>query len=92
MSDKIIDFTADAFKHKDCSREVKSDEIWVGNTDVTNGIKTPEHLKEMKTARLGEQAYDINGKPIEIWYMRPLIINKSESGLYDKIMMARMKM
>lgn len=85
-------FTNDAFKHKDCSSQLKEGEVWVGNSDVTEGVKVDDYLKEMKTARLGEQAYDIKGKPLERWYCRPLIIHKSEAELYDKIMMARLKL
>lgn len=86
------DFTANANKHRDCTHELKQGEIWVGNTDVINGLNIPEHLiGKMKTARLGEQAYDINGKPIEIWYCRPLIIHQSEELIYDKIMMELLK-
>lgn len=78
--------------HHDCSHELNEGEIWVGNTDVSEGLSIPAYLiGKMKTARLGAQAYDIKGKPIDWWYMRPLIIHKSEEMIYDKIMMDRMK-
>ena len=86
---KESDFTIDARKHTSCHHELKHGEIWVGNTTVLNGIKIPEYLSGLNTARLGEQAYYLNKTPIERWYMRPLIIHSSESGDYDKIMMER---
>jgi hypothetical protein len=70
--------------------ELKEGEIFIGNTDVRNGVNIPEHLRDMKTARLGEQAFDIYGKPLDRSYCRPLIIHKSEADLYDRIMMSRL--
>jgi hypothetical protein len=76
----------------DCSKELKAGEMWVGNTCVRSGVSIPEYLKgKMKTARLGEQAYDIKGKNIETDYYRPLIIHNSEAKLYDSIMMERFR-
>jgi len=84
-------FTPDAKKHTSCHHELKSGEMWVGNTDVREGLSIPKYLiGKMKTARLGEQAYYIDGKPIHRDYCRPLIIHKSEEMVYDNIMMARM--
>lgn len=84
-------FTDDAKNHTSCHHELKPGEIWVGNTDVRNGLSIPEYLiGKVKTARLGEQAYYLNKTPIERWYMRPLVIHKSEEAIYDKIMMSRM--
>lgn len=83
-------FTKDAKKHTSCSYELKQGEIWVGNTDVREGLSIPKYLiGKMKTARLGEQAYYIDGKPIHRGYCRPLIIDKSEELIYDNIMMSR---
>lgn len=85
------DFTPDANKHTDCTYQLKDGEIWVGNTNVTASIEVDKYISDsLKTARLGDQAYDINGKPIERSYCRPLIIHKSEAAMYDKIMMARL--
>lgn len=85
-------FTDDAKKHNSCHHELKQGEIWVGNTDVRDGLSIPEYLiGKMKTARLGEQAYYIDGEPIHRGYCRPLIIHKSEEMIYDSIMMERMK-
>lgn len=65
----------------------KSDEVFVGNTETKNGV--PEHLRGLLTARLGEQALDIEGKKIDPDYMRPLFVGRSEAGEYDRIMMRR---
>lgn len=70
-----------------CTNELKPNEIWLGNTDVRQGVKIPEYLNSLKTARIGNQAYDIKGKPLDRGYMRPLIIDKSEADAYDRIMM-----
>jgi hypothetical protein len=87
-----VDFLPSCSKHRDCLHELQQHEIWVGNTDVRSELSIPSYLEgKVKTARLGEQAYDIHGKPIERWYMRPLIIHQSESGVYDRIMMDRLK-
>lgn len=48
-----------------------------------------EGLECLKTLRLGEQAYDINGKPLSKDYCLPVFINASELRLYDKIMTDR---
>ena len=65
----------------------KPDEVFVGNTETKNGI--PEHLRGLRTARLGKQALDIEGKKIEPEYMRPLFIGRAEADAYDRIMMHR---
>jgi hypothetical protein len=86
------EFVQGAKNHTSCHHELQPGEIWVGNTDVREGLSVPEYLiGKIKTARLGEQAYYINKTPIPRWYCRPLIIHKSEEALYDSIMMARMK-
>ena len=74
-----------------CNHELKEGEVWLANTNVRKALEVPSYLKVLRTIRLGEQAYDINGNKIEQDYMRPLIIHKSESKAYDKIMMARVK-
>lgn len=87
-----LDFIADAKKHTSCHHELKDGEIWVCNIDVREGHGIPEYLIEkLKTARLGEQAYYIDRKPIHRGYCRPLIIHKSEADVYDSIMMGRIK-
>ena len=63
----------------------RADEVFVGNTRTKDGV--PEYVSGLRTARLGEQALDINGKKIDPAYMRPLFVGKSEAGEYDRIMM-----
>ena len=65
----------------------RTDEVFVGNTRTKDGV--PEYLSGLRTARLGEQALDIEGKKIDPAYMRPLFIGKSEAGECDRIMMRR---
>ena len=65
----------------------RQNEIFVGNTDTRGGI--PEHLRCLKTVRLGEQALDIKGVELDTDYMLPLFIGRIESDTYDKIMMKR---
>jgi len=75
----------------DCNHELGEGEVWLGNTNVEKGVKIPEHLRGLKTVRLGERAYDINGHMLSANYMRPLIISKSEEKAYDKAMMDRVR-
>lgn len=65
----------------------RPDEVFVGNTETKNGV--PEYLRGMTTARLGDQALDIEGKKIEPEYMRPLFVGRAEADAYDRIMMRR---
>jgi hypothetical protein len=65
----------------------RADEVFVGNTKTKNGVH--EHLSGLTTARLGEQALDIEGKKIEPEYMRPLFVGRAEADAYDRIMMRR---
>ena len=66
---------------------MQPNEIFVGNYRMEDW--PAEHLFGLKTARLGEQALDINGKKIDPSYMRPLFIGREELGEYNKIMMLR---
>lgn len=66
---------------------MRADEVFVGNMRTKDGV--PEYLGGMRTARLGEQALDIEGKKIDLAYMRPLFIGKSEVDAYHRIMMKR---
>lgn len=88
-------FTKHAHKHASCHHELSEDEIWIGNTmgsdPWTKGVDIPKHYTLLKTIRLGEQAYCIEGKPLSIDYCRPLIINKAEQALYDKMYNERYK-
>lgn len=66
--------------------ECQKNEEWVGN----NCGDIPEYLKHLKTARLGEQSFDIHGKKIPSEYYRPLFIGKSEYDEYDRIMNSKL--
>lgn len=68
--------------------ERSEDEVFVGNTETGGGI--PEHLQQLTTARLGSQAYYIDGKPIPTNQMRPLFVHKSEADIYNAIMERRL--
>lgn len=65
----------------------RPNEVFVGNTPAKDGV--PKHLSGLSTARLGEQALDIEGNKLDPAYMRPLFIDKGEAGEYDRIMMQR---
>ncbi len=87
-------YTEDAHKHKSCDHELEGDEIWLGNTSGNEnwekGVDIPSHWASLKTIRLGEQAYCIEGKPISRDYCRPLIINKTDEPEYNRIYQKRM--
>lgn len=65
----------------------KADEVFVGNTETQGGV--PEHLRGLRTIRLGEQALDIEGKKLDPEYMRPLFVGSGEADAYHRIMMKR---
>jgi hypothetical protein len=65
----------------------KPDEVFVGNTRTNDGV--PEYLRDLRTARLGEQALDLEGNKIDPAHMRPLFIGRSEADAYHRIMMQR---
>lgn len=77
--------------------ECRTDENFVGNHDIHKYKGLGEHLQELKTARLGETAYDLDGNRIpdpEVIapysnVLRPLFIGDAEFWLYDAIMCAR---
>mgnify|MGYP001011251393 CR=1 FL=1 len=81
-------FTKDAFEYSSCEHELELGEIWVGNTSGddrwSKGVSIPRRYQHLKTVRLGEQAYDIYGKPLSRDYCRPLIINKTEEIEYER--------
>lgn len=82
-------FVEDANKHTSCNHELSKDEIWLGNTSGNErwqkGVDIPTKYANLKTIRLGEQAYCIKGKPLSRDYCRPLIINKSDESEYERI-------
>lgn len=65
-------------------------EVWKNGRFVKEEFPE-EELKCLKTLRLGEQAYDIDGKPLSKDYCLPVFINVSELRLYDKIMTDRIR-
>jgi hypothetical protein len=64
-------------------------EEFVGNVPAKGGV--PAHYRDIKSARLGKQAFDINGKVIPQHQMLPLFIHKSEMHIYNAIYLERMK-
>ena len=71
--------------------EAKSTEVFVGNTSSENGtpVCVPDYLTGLTTVRLGEQAYDIEGKKLNRDHYRPIFIGRSEVPAYDRIMMTK---
>lgn len=72
--------------------EIRKDEMFIGNANAS--AFPGEHLKELKTMRLGKTAYDINGKPMldeQDKDVKPVFIHKSEYDTYNLIMQARMR-
>lgn len=61
----------------------REDEVFIGNVPVQEGV--PGHLSQLKTARLGEKALDIDGNNLP--GHQPLFIHRSESDAYHRIMM-----
>jgi hypothetical protein len=74
-------------KHTSCDHELREGEKWLGNTCVSDGSTMDPEMAHLKTLRLGEQAYDINGEEIDRDYYRPLIIHISEFDEWNNIMM-----
>ncbi len=71
--------------HEACNPQ----EVFLGNTTVEGGSMT--YLAgRLKTVRLGKVAYCIEGKRLPSDYA-PVFLNRSESGLYDAIMIQRIK-
>lgn len=69
--------------------EQVQNEIFVGNT---SGTSAPNHLPGLTTARVGEQAYHLDGvQKIPQVHMRPLFIGRKEADQYDAIMVARFR-
>lgn len=61
----------------------RDNEFFAGNTN--NGI--PEDARHLPGIRLGEVAYDIDGKPLpNTW--RPLFVPNAQADAYDRIRMA----
>ena len=61
-------------------------EFYAGNI---KGDTLPEFLAPLKTARLGAQAYDLDGRKLPAGCgLRPLIVGNADAARYDTIMCA----
>jgi hypothetical protein len=68
--------------HPECAET----EVFVGNVGASDSL---EKFAGLKTMRLGEIAYYIDGKVIPDGVgCRPLIMDRSDSDGYERIMMA----
>ena len=63
-------------------------EEFVGNTHKGESAVEFLHKKGITTARLGEQAYDIEGKKLPKEIYRPMMIGREHSGKYSDVMMS----
>jgi len=70
-------------------KECRKDEFCVGNTHRGEGAIEWLNQQGVMGVRLGEQAYDINGKPLPKDIYRPLIIENSDGAKYDRVMMEK---
>jgi hypothetical protein len=68
--------------------EQSSSEEFVGNTHRGESAVEFLHKNGITTARLGEQAYDIDGKKLPKEIFRPIIIGREHSKKYDDVMMS----
>ena len=64
-------------------------ERWVGNTN-----RAAERMAELKaagitSARLGKQAFDIDGKPISPLQYKPVFISNLQAAKYNDYMMTK---
>lgn len=69
-------------------KEAGPDELFVGNTLRDGDCLSRLRAGGMLTARLGEVALDIEGKPLSREHA-PVLIGRSEAALYNDIMMTR---
>jgi len=68
--------------------ETSKDEEFIGNTHKGESAIALLHQQGVRTARLGRQAYDIDGKKLPTDIYQPVIINISESNRYSDVMMS----
>ena len=66
------------YYHKEC----KPNELYVGNAPANRDFS---YLSKIKY-RLGEQAYDLDGKKLDPLYTRPLLVDKADFNKYNNIM------
>lgn len=69
--------------------EARAGEVFVGNHSYESGepVRVPDYLSSLKTVRLGNQAYDIEGNKLSREQFRPLFIDKSEFDAHHRLMM-----
>lgn len=63
-------------------KELKEGEVWIFNSKAGS---LPNRNGKLKTMRFGKQALDIKGDKINLDYMLPVFIHKSELDLLDKL-------
>jgi len=68
-------------------KEKLNDEVFVGNIRVGSDLS---HLNGVEY-RIGDQAFDIDGKKLPRDYMRPLFVKRRDYATYDRIMMERLR-
>ena len=68
--------------------EQSQSEEFIGNTHKGGAAVEFLHKHGITTARLGEQAYDIDGKKLPTEIYRPVIIGREHSKKYDDVMMS----
>jgi hypothetical protein len=68
--------------------ETRSNEEFIGNTHRGQATIDFMHKNGITSARLGEQAYDIDGKKLPKEIFRPIIIGREHSKKYDDVMMS----
>lgn len=66
---------------------MRTDEIFVGNTDKGDSRIAWLQKRGVASARLGDQACDIDGDPLPPERYRPVIINRRDVDAYDNAMM-----
>jgi hypothetical protein len=87
-STKACGFFEKPFYNK-CEMAANKDEKWVGNSFRSNTKHLEElHAGGVKSARFGDIAYDIYGKPLSNEYA-PVFIARSEEKQYDNFMMTK---
>ena len=93
VKNTVLNLIEGANKHTSCDYQLRKGEVWLGNVCVNKEgvVCIPKEYSKLKTVRLGEQAYCINGLPLCRNHHLPLIISKSEEPDYDEIYMDRMR-
>lgn len=72
------------------NNEAKTGEVFLGNADMSKWHERKE-LGNLKTIRLGEQAFDSKSNPLPKDVFLPLFIHQKEYDTYNIIMTRQMK-